>query len=175
MKIGILSDTHKKVDLTRDVINLFVHKGAEFIIHAGDIVEIEILDMLEQSGIRYVAVYGNNDAHLAFYHQKYNLVQEPYYFMLAKTKFKLMHLPYYLTPDSEVVIYGHTHVFEADKKNHTLYLNPGEVCARKEPLSSCAILQIDEDEFQITRYTKTKRDKKFSRETTSYTRSQNAK
>ena len=41
-----------------------------------------------------------------------DLVQEPHYFKLAKTKFKLMHLPFFMSPDSEVVIYGHTHAFD---------------------------------------------------------------
>ena len=175
MKIGILSDTHTKVDLARDIINLFQRNSVEFIIHAGDIVEVAILDILEESGIRYVAVYGNNDAHLACYHKEYNLVQEPHSFFLAKTKFKLMHLPYYLTPDSEVVIYGHTHSFKLEKKAKTLYLNPGEACARNKPISSCAILQVKDENFFVTRYTKGKKDKKFHLETQSFLRSQDAK
>lgn len=175
MKIGLLSDTHTRVDLAQDIVHLFKRNGVEFIIHSGDIGKVEVLDLLKDSDMRYVAVYGNNDAHLAYYHRDYNLVQEPYYFLLAKTKFKLMHLPYYLTPDSEIVIYGHTHLFEAEKKANTLYINPGEACARNKAISSCAILQIQDDELILTRYTKEKKDKKFHHETTTFTRSFNAK
>ncbi|NPA60499.1 MAG: metallophosphoesterase family protein [Epsilonproteobacteria bacterium] len=164
MKIGIISDTHKKVNLAKDAIELLIEKGVEFIIHAGDIVEVEILDILESCGVRYVAVYGNNDSHLTQYHDKYNLVQEPNYFKLANTNFKLMHLPYYMSPDAEVVIFGHTHEFEVEYKGTTLFLNPGEVCARSKNLSEFLILNIKKKKFKVTRYTKktkTKTKKKF--------------
>ena len=91
MKIGIISDTHKKFNKAQKALNVLLENGAEFIVHAGDIVEVEILELLENCGKRYVAVYGNNDSHLVAYHNEYNLVQEPHYFKLAGAKFKLMH------------------------------------------------------------------------------------
>lgn len=149
-KIAILSDTHKKVKRSQQVIDLLEERGAEFFIHAGDIVKEEMLLQLEATKKPYVAVYGNNDAHLFEFHNKYNLVQEPYYFKLAETKFKLMHLPFYMTPDTEVVIFGHTHTFECDIKNGTLYLNPGEACARNKPISECVLLEVSEKKFKVT-------------------------
>ena len=173
MKIGIISDTHSKVEMAHESLNLLIENGAEFIIHAGDIVEVETLELLKNCGLRYVVVYGNNDAHLAEFHGKYNLVQEPHYFKLANTKFKLMHLPYYMAPDTDVVIFGHTHEFEVDYKNGTLFLNSGEVCARSKPLTECAMLEVTEDSFIVTYYTKerkTKKDKKFKHQIFSYER-----
>ena len=173
MRIGIISDTHSKVELARDALTTLIKDGAEFIIHAGDIVELQTLDMLQDCGLRYVAVYGNNDAHLASYHEKYNLVQEPHYFKLANIKFKLMHLPFYMAPDAEIVIFGHTHEFEADFKNGTLFLNSGEVCARSKPVSECAMLEVSSETFLVTYYTKTiksKKDKKFKKQHFSYER-----
>jgi len=170
MKIGIISDTHSKVEMANDAINMLIQNGAEFIVHAGDIGELETLNLLKNCGVRYVAVYGNNDAHLGQYHNKYNLVQEPHYFKLAQTKFKLMHLPYYMSPDSDIVIFGHTHEFEADFKNGTLFLNPGEVCARSKPISECAMLEVSDEMFYLTYYTKAKKDKKFKHKKFSYER-----
>ena len=173
MKIGIISDTHFKVEMAQDALNLLIQNGAEFIIHAGDIGEVDTLNLLKNCGVRYVAVYGNNDAHLAAYHNKYNLVQEPHYFKLAQTKFKLMHLPYYMAPDSDIVIFGHTHEFEADFKNETLFLNSGEVCARSKPISECAMLEVNDDMFLVTYYTKdvkAKKTKEFKHKTFSYER-----
>lgn len=154
MKVGIISDTHSKVKKAARALDTLVKDGAEFIIHAGDIVELETLELLKNCGLKYVAVYGNNDAHLAQYHASYNLVQEPYFFKLSSTKFKLMHLPFYLTPDADVVVFGHTHIFESDFKGDTLYLNPGEVCARNKPLSEWAMLDIRDDRFLLTYYTR---------------------
>ncbi|MDD3442923.1 MAG: YfcE family phosphodiesterase [Sulfurimonas denitrificans] len=154
MKIGIISDTHSKVKKARRAINTLIEDGAEFIIHAGDIVDIEILNLLSQSGVEYVAVYGNNDAHLAEFHTQFNLVQEPYYFKLASTKFKLMHLPFYMSPDADVIIFGHTHEFSLEFVNNTLFVNSGEVCARNKPTSEWAMLEIEEKTYLLTRYTR---------------------
>ena len=162
MKIGIFSDTHKKSKLSEQVIEHFLAIGVEFLIHAGDIVEVEVLEQLKKSGVKYVAVYGNNDAHLANYHNKYNLVQEPYYFKLANTKFKLMHLPFYMNPDAQIIIFGHTHQFECDFKNNTLFLNPGEACARNKDIMECAMLEIQDNRYNVTYYTKKPKESEFN-------------
>jgi len=166
MKIGILSDTHTKVKRAKAALDTLVQNGAEFIIHAGDIVEKEVLDLLEACGKKYIAVYGNNDAHLVAHHNKYHLVQEPYYFKLANTKFKLMHLPFYMSQDAEVVIFGHTHKFEIEFINKTLFLNPGEVCARNKPVSECAMLEVLEDKFIVNYYTQKKKEESYKIEKT---------
>ncbi len=161
MKIGILSDTHKKIKKAKVTLDFLIQNGAEFIIHAGDIVEKEILDLLQESGKKYIAVYGNNDAHLLEYHNNYHLVQEPYYFKLANTKFKLMHLPFYMNSDAEVIIFGHTHTFEVEFTQGTLFVNPGEVCARKKDISECAMLEVLEDKFIVKYYTRKKNQEQY--------------
>ncbi|MCF6309490.1 MAG: YfcE family phosphodiesterase [Sulfurimonas sp.] len=154
MRIGVISDTHSKVKKAQRALDVLIKDGAEFIIHAGDIVEVETLELLKNCGLKYVAVYGNNDAHLATYHADFNLVQEPYFFKIADTKFKLMHLPFYMSPDADVVIFGHTHTFDSDFKGNTLFLNSGEVCARSKPVSEWAMLEVEKSEFKVTHYTR---------------------
>jgi putative phosphoesterase len=120
-----------------------------------------------------VAVYGNNDAHLVQYHNAYNLVQEPNYFKLAGTTFKLMHLPFYMTPDTEIVISGHTHEFHSEFVKGTLFLNPGEICARSKALSECAMLEVLEEKLIVTYYSKKmdkKKEKDFKAKSFSYKR-----
>jgi hypothetical protein len=158
VKIGVLSDSHSKVNKAKKALDFLIDEGAEFIIHAGDIVEVETLELLANCGKRYITVYGNNDAHLVQYHNEYNLVQEPYYFKLADTKFKLMHLPFYMSNDAEVIIFGHTHEFEVAFKGGSLYLNPGEVCARSKPLSECALLEVKTNKFIVNYYTRKKKE-----------------
>jgi len=170
MKIGIISDTHKKVGKTRKALNMLVKNGAEFIIHAGDIVEPDVLELLRDTNLNYVAVYGNNDSHLLKYQNEYNLVKEPYYFKLADTKFKLMHLPYYMTPDAQVVIYGHTHMFLSEMKNSTLFLNSGEICARKKPLSECMMLEVKKNNFHVTYYSRESGNENFKSKEFNYKR-----
>ena len=173
MKIGIISDTHTKVKKASNALNRLLEDGAEFIVHAGDIIELETLDLLKNCGKRYVAVYGNNDAHLVEYHNDYNLVQEPHYFKLADTTFKLMHLPFYMVPDTEIVIFGHTHTFSSEFNNGTLFLNSGEVCARSKPISEFVMLEVKKNKLLVTHYTQDKKDINFNKKEFSYKRVKN--
>ena len=170
MKIGILSDSHLKSDYTKEVIDFLKEINSEYLVHAGDLCIEKNLQLLEESKLKYVSVFGNNDRNLLQLSSKYNIKQEPYYFQIKDTKFKLMHLPYYLTPDSDVVIFGHTHMFEQDYKNKTLFVNPGEVCAREKPLIECVQLEINENEYIISRYFKKINEKDFKKEEYIYER-----
>ena len=173
MKIGIISDTHKKVKKAKKAIAKLLEDGAEFIIHSGDIVEVEILKVLKYCSVDYIAVYGNNDAHLIEHHQFFNLVQEPHYFLLDNLKFKLMHLPYFMTPDADVVVYGHTHQFVSEYTKDTLYINSGEVCARKKPISEFAMLETFEDKYIITHYEKYEKESGYKTTTIEHKREVN--
>lgn len=153
MKIGILSDTHSKVGRAKKVIDLLIEHGAEYLVHAGDICEVEVLEYMVETKLPYIAVYGNNDAHMVKYHRDFNLVQEPHLFKIDNFKFKLMHLPYYLSPDdANVIIFGHTHTFECDFKADTLFINPGEACARNKPVSECVLLELTDERYTVTSF-----------------------
>jgi len=154
MKIAVLSDTHRKFPLAKEAIDFLVAKKAEYIIHAGDICEYDTIEYIKNTALPYIAVYGNNDAHMIQYHNDFNLHKEPYYFKIKDIKFKLMHLPYYLTPDSDIVIFGHTHIFQAEKQKSTLFLNPGEVCAREKPLSESILLEITDEKYIVNYFAK---------------------
>lgn len=161
MKIGILSDTHTKLGRAKKVIDHLIENGAEYLIHAGDICEVEVLAYMKASRLPYIAVYGNNDAHMVEYHRSYNLVQEPHLFTIKGQRFKLMHLPYYMNPDAPIIIFGHTHTFECDYKNGTLFLNPGEACARNKSVSECAMLTISSEAFEVDAYSRALKTKEW--------------
>lgn len=170
MKIGILSDSHKKSDYTKEVIELLKELNSEYLVHAGDLCIEKNLKLLKKSKLKYVAVFGNNDKDLLNLESEYNIKQEPYYFQIKDIKFKLMHLPYYMAPDSQIVISGHTHMFECEYKNKTLYINPGEVCAREKPLIECVQLEIKENEYIISRYFRNINERNFKKEEYIYER-----
>jgi len=146
-----MSDTHKKLGRAKKAIDLLVEKGVEFIVHAGDIVRVEVLEYLEEKNIRYVAVLGNNDYHLYSVVEKFNLFSEPYYFKLANKTWKLMHYPKYMFPlDTDIIVYGHTHDVDITFNGKNLILNPGEVCARDHGFSTCMTLDIEENKYIVT-------------------------
>ena len=148
-----MSDTHKKLGRAKKAVDLLIQKGAEFIVHAGDIVRVELLEYLEEKNIRYVAVLGNNDYHLYNVADKFNIVTEPYYFKLANKTWKLMHYPKYMFPlDTDIIVYGHTHDVDITFNGKNLILNPGEVCARDHGFSTCMTLDIEENRYVVTLY-----------------------
>jgi putative phosphoesterase len=162
MKIGIISDTHKKLGRAKKAVDLLIDKGAEFIIHAGDIVREELLEYLEEKKIKYVAALGNNDFHLYRVVDKYNLTTEPYYFKFTNKTFKLMHYPKYIFPlDTDIIIYGHTHDIDISFNGKNLILNPGEVCARDSGFSSCILLNIKKNYYKVTLFYRKIKEKEW--------------
>ena len=159
--IGILSDSHKKLELQNQVINKLKQEGAKYLLHMGDIYLEENLKALKEAKLPYACVFGNNDLALRSLESSYKIEKEPYYLKIKDLKIKMMHLPYYLTPDSDIVLYGHTHQFSVEFKNSTLFLNPGEVCARDKNLSECAILEAQNDEFIVKYFSKEPEDSRW--------------
>lgn len=170
MKIGVLSDSHLKIGYTKEVVEFLQLQKAQYLIHAGDICTQENLKILKDSTLPYVAVFGNNDRDLLSYSLDYNIHKEPHYFKIANIQFKLMHLPMYLNSDTHIVIFGHTHIFETEYKNGTLFLNPGEVCAREKPQIECVLLEIKEKEYIVNYYYKNIDENQFSKKEIRYER-----
>ncbi|CAA6820851.1 MAG: Protein of unknown function UPF0025 [uncultured Sulfurovum sp.] len=152
MKIGILSDSHTKTTLHKDAIEHLLSLGVEYLLHAGDIMLEEHLQMLVDTGLPYACVYGNNDTALISLDGQYNIFQEPHYFKIEDLKIKMMHMPYFMAADVDMVVSGHTHMFEASLSNKTLFINPGEVCAREKPLSECAVVIVENSSFEVAHY-----------------------
>jgi len=61
MFIGIMSDTHDNVPLTKKAIDLFNSKKVEFVIHAGDYTSPFTLKLFKELRCKYAGVFGNND------------------------------------------------------------------------------------------------------------------
>ncbi len=164
MKIGILSDSHHKNEYLKECIEFLKKENCEYLIHAGDICSKVGLEILKNSNLKYVAVFGNNDRDLFELSPEYNIKKEPYYFKIADSTFKLMHLPFHLYPDTDIIIFGHTHKFDCEYKNKKLFINPGEICAREKPIISCAKLEINTNEYIITHYFKNTNENNFMKE-----------
>lgn len=147
LKFGVISDSHHRSDVAKSAINFLKDCGADLLIHAGDIVEHITLKDLKHSNLPYVAILGNNDKELQKYKKEFNLFKEPYNFDFNGFKFRLAHYPYYLKGEADIFIYGHTHVFSVTKCNNSLYLNPGEICARKKPKFECVLVECEKQNF----------------------------
>lgn len=170
MKIGVLSDSHQRADLTEDAIEYLCNQGAQYLLHAGDLCIEDNLKLLQDSKLPYVTVFGNNDSSLLSLSSKYNIKKEPYYFKIKEHTFKLMHLPFYMSGDSDIIIFGHTHEFEVSFNNKKLFLNPGEICAREKPKSEMVLLEIEESRYIIKHFFKKIDEENYEKEEYIYER-----
>ena len=96
MIIGVISDSHRETKVAASAIEWLLARGADLLVHAGDIVESETLRLLQQSGKPYFAVLGNNDEALAELKNDFNLYDEPFCTEFAGLRLKIMHHPFYL-------------------------------------------------------------------------------
>ena len=96
MIIGAISDSHRETKVAASAIEWLLARGADLLVHAGDIVESETLRLLRQSDKPYFAVLGNNDEALAELKNDFNLYDEPFCTELAGLRLKIMHHPFYL-------------------------------------------------------------------------------
>jgi putative phosphoesterase len=59
VRLGILSDTHSQIAITRRAVALLAENGAEYYVHCGDVGDEGVLDVL--AGLPAAFVFGNND------------------------------------------------------------------------------------------------------------------
>lgn len=146
MKLGVISDTHGV--LSDEVIEKL--QGCDYIIHAGDVGNKEIIDKLESITKTFV-VRGNNDK------DEWGLTLPEY------REIEMDEVLIYVAHNKEdipkdlkevdLVIYGHSHKFYNETIDNIVYLNPG-ACGRKRfslPLSM-AIVEINLDDIKIEKF-----------------------
>lgn len=64
MKIGIVSDTHGRADRLGKALAVLSARGAEAVVHCGDIGGGECISALAEAGLPAYAVAGNMDRHI---------------------------------------------------------------------------------------------------------------
>ncbi len=151
--VGLISDTHvpKKAHcLPPKVLEIF--QKVDYIIHAGDLVELAVVDELEQLA-PVLAVQGNMDGiDVTEAFPKLNSLK------VFDWKIGVMHDPdinFGFTKMRELVgehgfnvfVYGHTHMANIKWEGKTLYINPGSATVPASPLgkTSVGLLKITKE------------------------------
>jgi uncharacterized protein len=129
--VGVISDTHvpkRARCIPKRVFEIF--QGVDYIIHAGDLVELAVIDELEQIA-PVLAVRGNSDGlDVANALPKLNSLK------VFDWKIGVMHDQNILerlgsmeeigkANEFDVFVYGHTHIANVLWEGKILYLNPG--------------------------------------------------
>ena len=153
--VGLISDTHVPVRakcIPRSVLNIF--GDVDFIVHAGDLVQLEVIDELEQLA-PVLAVHGNMDGpevsgalpkmnSLKIFDWKIGVMHDP------STSFGMRKMREIAKLNGfNVFIYGHTHSSAVRWEGKTLYINPGSPTNPVPPYLSKASVAL----LRVTRET----------------------
>ncbi len=129
--VGLISDTHvpkRAMCIPKKVFEIF--QDVDYIIHAGDLVELAVVDELEQIA-PVLAVHGNMDGpEVSGALPRLNSLK------LFDWKIGVMHDPSTLhgfnrmreiakQNSFNIFVYGHTHTANIRWEHKTLYINPG--------------------------------------------------
>jgi putative phosphoesterase len=151
MRVGVLSDTHvPAIAPALPPIIYDIFQGVDLILHAGDIVELSVLDDLRAIA-PVVAVAGNVDSAEV-------QVRLPFKKIIPIGKFRigLIHGKYKLNIQQEMIrkefgavdliVYGHSHHPFWGVREGIYYLNPGSPTDKRHaPFNSVALLDVGEN------------------------------
>ncbi len=151
--IGVLSDTHipdRARELPKEVLEAF--KSVDMVVHAGDLVDIKVLEKLKSVCKDVRAVWGNMDPE-----ETRKRLHEKEIFSVGKYRIGLMHgwgppnrLTEVLTDafkndKVDVIIFGHSHQGFNQKKGNILFFNPGSLTDKVfAPYNSYGILRVND-------------------------------
>ncbi len=149
MIVAVLADTHRRAERARDlpaaVFDLLAE--ADVVLHAGDIVEQAVLDVLVEHAPVH-AVLGNNDPSLA------GVLPERLEVELAGVRIGMVHDSgqaegrerrlHRMFPDCDVVVFGHSHIpWNAEGVDGQLLFNPGSPTQRRrQPVATMGRLVL---------------------------------
>ena len=148
-RVAVISDTHLPRG-TRQLPDecLRLLRGADLILHGGDLVSSAFLDELRALGPPVEAVYGNMDEHALK-----ELLPLEHVVEAEGARIGMVHIAGPRAgrearlaarfPDCDAVVYGHTHVPQVERFQHLWILNPGSPTERRTaPVRSMLVLAV---------------------------------
>lgn len=153
MKIGVIADTHipdRAKDIPQKILDDF--RNADMVIHAGDLVDLSVLDKLKTVCPNIKAVWGNMDSY-----DVRKKLPEKEIIKIANYKIAVMHgygppnrlielmAKEFKDDNVDLIIFGHSHAGISEKKNNILYFNPGSPTDKIfSPYNSYGIIEIND-------------------------------
>jgi putative phosphoesterase len=152
MRIGVLADSHDNVPLIRKALALLNERGAQAIIHAGDVVAPFAAKALKEFSGPVYAVYGNNDGERAGLARVLDIVDGPRELSIGGRRILVAHevpqIPAGISDAADVIITAHTHSPEI-APGSPVRINPGEVGGWLHGRSTCAVVELDSLQGEI--------------------------
>jgi len=153
LKIGVIADTHipsQAKEIPQKLLEDF--KDADMIIHAGDLVSLNVLEKLKSICPDVRAVYGNMDPL-----EVRKKLSDKEIIEVGKYKIGLTHgygapnsliqvlTQYFKDYKVDIIIFGHAHSSFNEKKGNILFFNPGSPTDKIfAPYNSYGIIEIND-------------------------------
>jgi putative phosphoesterase len=155
LKIVLTADTHVP-KRARDLPEPLWHaiEAADVVVHAGDWVDVALLDRMESRAARLIGVYGNNDGP-----PLRARLPEVARAELAGLRLAVVHETGPATgrerhcaarfPDADVLVFGHSHIpWDSVAPGGLRLLNPGSPTdRRRQPVATYLTAEIDDGEL----------------------------
>ncbi len=163
MRIGLLSDTHDRVDAVAELAKRMAAGGVGYVIHAGDFCAPFSLRPIQDLQIALNGVFGRNDGDhealraMAMTGLGSELFESPHSFDLMGKSILVVHdlndAAARSIESHDIVVHGHTHREEMKTRGKTLIVNPGEACGWLHGAPTGAILDLDTRQVEIIKLT----------------------
>ncbi len=158
MKIGIISDSHDRIENLNKAMEMMKDEKVSELIHCGDFTAPFMINELEKFPGNVHIVFGNIDDRYRTTKKVENsenvkLYGNNFEIEIKGKKIGAVHEPFFAnmmakSGDYDIVFHGHTHNKKKEKINDTLLVNPGELMGRKEK-PGFAIYSIEKNKIEF--------------------------
>jgi uncharacterized protein len=161
MRIGVISDTHipdRAEEIPDEILEAF--KSCDMVLHAGDLVDLSVLEKLKSVCPEVRAVWGNMDPQEVRQKLTEKIIFKAGRFKIALTHgygspSKLIDLlsEVFKNEGVDIIVFGHSHYSVNEKRGVVLFFNPGSATDKIfAPFNSYGIIEInDKIEAKIVR------------------------
>lgn len=162
MKVGLLSDSHDRLEKIERALSILGTEKVDIILHAGDIISPFSAKLFTKIDTPTYFTFGNNDGEkillkeIIISSKNCRLVWPKGVIEVEGYRIALLHgededIVESLASSSryDLVVYGHWHKTVNKRYNNTLLVNPGELCGYLSGRSTFAIVKMEEKRADI--------------------------
>jgi len=161
VKIGVISDSHDRLEAISAAVDRFNAEGVQHVFHAGDIISPFTVSCFKPLRARLHIVWGNNDGDRLLLRERFGEIQALIHgnFMdleLGGRRIAMTHGTEEAVVQAlarcggyDLVIRGHTHQPEIGKEGAALVVNPGDASGYLAGERTVAVVDLEAMEARL--------------------------